>query len=310
MVSGIGPKKHLEKFGIPVIADLPVGDNVQDHPAVSIHMEVKDPRLGSPGPQLSVEQMYQLWTTRSGPLAFASDSITYINGKGNNDTEWPNLYFYTIVQNVLDLNAQVSEMPGDQQTLLEWQNYFRPYLGRFLTMSAPHVYRVRSWGSIRLQSKDPTVYPLVDPGFCRDPRDREDLIEIIKITYRFLLKSSFSHFIKPLPKPIPGCHYCPNKQPYNCDEYIDCLIRQTGKSGWHLVGGARMGDPKRSDVVVDPRGRVKYVNKLRVCDSSIMPQVINANTYAASIMIGEKCADMIKQDNYRDKNSRRKTYVD
>ena len=299
MVSGIGPKKHLEEFGIPVIVDLPVGQNVQDHPAVSIHMEVKDPRLGAPGPSLSVEQFYQLWTTQNGPLAYSTDSITYMNSKNNTERDWPNLYFYTIVQNVLDLNVQVSEMPGDVETLQEWQNYFRPYLGRFLTLSAPHVERPRSWGSIRLQSKDPQVFPLIDANFLGNPLDRADLIECIKFMYYFLYHSSFSKYIRPLPEPIPGCKYCPNRLPYDCDEYIDCLIRRTGKSGWHLVGGSRMGDPKRPDTVVDPRGRVKYVDKLRVCDSSIMPKLINANTYSASVMIGEKCADMIKQDHYQ-----------
>jgi len=188
-------------------------------------------------------------------------------------------------------------MPGDEQTLAELRNYFRPYLGRFLTMSAPHVYRVRSWGSVRLQSHDMTVNPVIDQGFLRHPKDREDLVEAIRFVLYFLLRSPFSQYIEPLKDPIPGCQYCKDKPLYDCDQYIDCLIRRQGKSGWHLVGGARMGDPKRSDVVVDPRGRVKYVSGLRVCDSSIMPELVNANTYAASIMIGEKCSDLIKQDN-------------
>ncbi|XP_054155736.1 L-sorbose 1-dehydrogenase-like [Oppia nitens] len=300
MVSGIGPGHHLTSLGIPVIADLPVGDNLQDHPAVSIHMVLKNPRLGGPGPQLSIEQMYQLWTTRSGPLAYASDSITYINSQSNNQTDWPDLYFYTIVQNVLNLDSQVSEMWGNEQQLAEWREYFRPYLGQFLTMTAPHVYRVQSWGSIRLQSSDMLVPPLIDQGFLRHPNDRALLIENIRFMFKLLLHSSFSQYVQPLAKPIPGCQFCPHGSSpslYECTEYIDCLIRQTGKSGWHLVGGARMGDPRRPDVVVDPRGRVKHVHGLRVCDSSIMPLLINANTYAASVMIGEKCADMIKQDN-------------
>lgn len=58
-----------------------------------------------------------------------------------------------------------------------------------------------------------------------------------------------------------------------------------------------MGAVERDDVVVDPRLKVKGTANLRVCDSSIMPEMINANTNAASIMIGEKCADLIRQDN-------------
>lgn len=98
-------------------------------------------------------------------------------------------------------------------------------------------------------------------------------------------------------KPIPGCHLCPDKKyAYECEPYIRCVIIQMVYTGYHPVGTCRMGDPRRKDTVLDPRLKVKGVERLRVCDASIMPIVTNGNTNAPSMMIGEKCADLIKQD--------------
>ncbi|MBV9220167.1 MAG: alanine-phosphoribitol ligase, partial [Methylobacteriaceae bacterium] len=67
---------------------------------------------------------------------------------------------------------------------------------------------------------------------------------------------------------------------------------QVARSAYHPVGTCKMGTDERA--VVDPQLRVRGIDRLRVCDSSVMPSLISSNTNAASIMIGERAADLIK----------------
>jgi choline dehydrogenase len=73
---------------------------------------------------------------------------------------------------------------------------------------------------------------------------------------------------------------------------LRAFIRANGVSNLHPVGTCRMG--REMDAVVDPQLRVHGIANLRVADASIMPSIVAGNTNAPSIMIGEKCADMVR----------------
>jgi choline dehydrogenase len=71
-------------------------------------------------------------------------------------------------------------------------------------------------------------------------------------------------------------------------------VRDNASTVWHPVGTCRMGSDR--DAVVDRRLRVHGVDRLRVADASIMPTITCGNTNAATIMIGEKAAELIAND--------------
>ena len=79
------------------------------------------------------------------------------------------------------------------------------------------------------------------------------------------------------------------------DEQLDAAIRELGGITHHPVGTCAMGVSPRGDIqaVVDPQLRVFSIAGLRVADASIMPTIPSGNTNAASVMVGEKAADLI-----------------
>lgn len=95
--------------------------------------------------------------------------------------------------------------------------------------------------------------------------------------------------------PFLGCE----EHPFKSDLYFECCVRHFTSSLQHQVGTCRMGPAHDSEAVVDERLRVHGVRNLRVVDASIMPVLPAAHTNAAVFMIGEKAAEMIKEDYYK-----------
>ena len=94
------------------------------------------------------------------------------------------------------------------------------------------------------------------------------------------------------PTPFPTCA----NETFRSDEYWTCLARHCTLTVFHFVGTVSMGRPYAHNSVVDSELRVIGTNRLRVIDASVMPYIVNVNTNAASIMIGERGADFIKEE--------------
>ena len=128
--------------------------------------------------------------------------------------------------------------------------------------------------------------------------DFKDSVDATRFAFYLLEKTSLAKYLRTPDFQTSGCPSCDKPYKYMCTESIECFVRYNCQSSYHASGGCRMGSIDRPDVVVDPFLRVKYSQNLRVCDASIFPYIPNANPNSAANMVGEKCAQMIK-DTYQ-----------
>lgn len=282
---------HLESLGIPVVADLPVGDNFQDHVFIHHYYRVHNRSLVNPLVGPTVQQLYDYYENQTGPLTQLPNSITFFSTPTNDDPEFPNAVIDVNPYSLPDNLTQATD--GFEANLAEWEDYFRPHLGTKFVLITSAIYRTYSRGTVRLASTNPADPPLIDPRYLTDDRDIQALVDMTKILFYVTQTGEFTKYASLFPGSMPGCKMCTDVPLYQCDSYVRCIIRQVGDSALHPGGACRMGDPARSDVVVDPKLRVKNVNRLRVIDSSVIPELANANTNAASVMIGERGVQLI-----------------
>ncbi len=266
-LSGIGPADQLESLGIRVVYDQPsVGANLQDHLDLYSICEVTGPHTYDRYAKLHLSALagLQYLLTRKGPVAsslFETGGFWYADP----DARSPDIQMHLGLGTGIE--AGVEAMPNGGVTLNAC--FLRP----------------RSRGTVRLQSADPSAMPLIDPNYLADPYDREMSIRGLKLVQKILAQDALKPFI--LAERLPG----PGVQTEQ--EYFD-FICQHSKTSHHCAGTCRMGsDP---EAVLDTRLRFNGIEGLRVADASIMPTVNSSNTNAPTIMIGEKAADMIKQD--------------
>jgi choline dehydrogenase-like flavoprotein len=145
--------------------------------------------------------------------------------------------------------------------------------------------RPESRGYVRIKSADPRQAPAIHPNYLGTPKDRETVVAGVRALRRIFRAPAMARHIADEIEPGRQCE--------NDDELLD-FIRRRGSTTYHPVSTCRMGQDSKA--VVDERLRVRGFAGLRVVDASIMPAVVSGNTNAATIMIGEKGADMILED--------------
>ena len=132
---------------------------------------------------------------------------------------------------------------------------------------------------------DPVDAPIVQPNYLAAETDQRITLAGLK-----LVRSLFN---SPQLAPYFDWETLPGDEVQTDDELLD-FSRQRGNTGYHLVGTCRMGPENDLHAVVDDELRVRGVENLRVIDASIMPMLPSANTFASTIAIAEKGADLIR----------------
>ncbi|WP_431299331.1 GMC family oxidoreductase [Tabrizicola sp. BL-A-41-H6] len=267
MLSGIGPAEHLQSVGVPVVLDQPgVGSDLQDHLDLFVIAECTGPHTYDryAKPLMSAVAGLQYLLTKRGPVAsslFETGGFWYAEEGARS----PDIQFHLGLGSGIE--AGVAAMPQGGVTLNS--AYLRP----------------RSRGTVRLASADPMAAPLIDPNYWADPHDREMSIRGLKMAREIIAGQALKPYV--LAERLPGPEVRTDQ------DYFDYACRHS-KTDHHPAGTCRMGSD--AGAVVDPRLRFNGLARLRVVDASVMPRVVSSNTNAATIMIAEKAADMIRAD--------------
>jgi choline dehydrogenase len=267
MLSGIGPAAQLAAHGIDVVHDLPgVGQSLQDHYSAPLKFKCTLPITVNDVMQSNLKKLkagLQYYTFKNGPLATIS-SPAALFARTRAELASP------------DIKCSCSPFSAERP-----QDGLHPWSG--FTMI---VYQLRpeSRGHIALKSADPADPPAVHPNYLATETDRRTIVEGLKLLRRIAETPQMQRLVAEEFQPGPAVA--------GDDELLD-YARRRGGTVYHPTSTCKMGiDPM---AVVDPELRVHGLSGLRVADASVMPTVVSGNTNAATIMIGEKAADLLRQ---------------
>lgn len=290
MLSGIGPKNHLKELGIPVITDLSVGKNLQDHVVAPILLQFHKSTAQSESITDTLDDIYNYAIHKKGPLAgIGSVNLCgFINTE--NHTGYPDieLQFFDYKRNSLSLESNLKTMGYNE-------NVIKTLVNANSEGDLNDVYvellRPESTGEILLKSKNPYDPPRIIPNYFGNEDDANTLVRGIQFITGFLKTKAFEEHEGQLIRiPFEDC----DKLKYTSEEYWKCYLSHMATTVYHPVGTAKMGPDADREAVVDSELRVKGIRGLRIIDASIMPKMVSANTNAATIMIAEKGSDFIK----------------
>jgi len=268
MVSGVGPAPHLSEFGVNVVAALPVGDNLHDHPDITINRRVANTDLlgiSFAGGIKLLRATAQWRRERRGVLSsnFA-EAGAFIRTLP--ELARPDLQLHFVIGMVDDHNRT-------------------HHYGHGMSCHAT-VMQPKSRGTVRLASSDMHASPLIDPAFLSVSDDLDTLVRGFKCVRSIFAQPAFADY--------GGADL--SRELYfskvHSDDDIRQAIRERADTIYHPVGTCRMGSDDRA--VVDPQLCVRGLDGLRVVDASVMPTLISGNTNAPVIMLAEKAADLIK----------------
>lgn len=293
LLSGIGPRKQLEEFGIPVVADLPVGENLQDHVFVGGVAATTKKRCELQLNSASIIVNYAFrkegpFAVPAGIEAVAFVSTSYVNAS----LDFPDVQI--VLLSVSPASEEGERFLTDTGLTKEaYEKYYRSKRHQYAFQLAPILNRLKSRGYIRLRSTDPDDSPIIDPQYFTHPEDIKVAAEGARKAVEILRTEAFAKMgTKLWNVPFPGCEEAGEMW---SEPYLECLARHHTSTVWHPCCTCPMGEDHRA--VVDSRLRVRGgVEGLRVVDASVMPTIVTANLNVPVHMIADRAATFIRED--------------
>nr|XP_033329059.1 glucose dehydrogenase [FAD, quinone]-like [Megalopta genalis] len=294
MLSGIGPKKHLEDMGIQVVADLPVGKNLHDHIfSQGITIGFVNEATAPPTSSFPMDVAYNYLMHKRGPLTGVGvDVIGFVNLNDLRQS-YPDLqihFGHYPRWEPVEIAGMYNMINADDEVV---QEATKMIMESDIVVAATTLLQPKSRGVLELRSTDPADSMKIYANYLAEREDLEILLKSVDFIKALTQSPTFKKYNMTLRHfDLPGCR---DKLP-DSQEYWECNIRQITSTVWHPVGTAKMGTKGDPTAVVDSRLRVHGVQRLRVIDASIMPNIVSGNTNSPTMAIAEKGADMVKED--------------
>jgi choline dehydrogenase len=323
MLSGVGPREELEAVGVTCQLDAPdVGKHLKDHlqvgllypaPGIGVAMSQMGISLGPdalrapagplpPDPaedtdlpeelqalKAEAERRVAEWATTGHGLVASSlyeACAWFSTGLGDDHTHDAQLGFFVCGYNDAIWRTCLRVDPGEYFD--DPEQRLAPDAESVIVLANP--VQPHSEGEIVLASADPLDQPDIRMNYYGDPYDMEVMIAVLRRALDVVAHWPGQQLGPLLVPPALAAKHGHVAGDSPSDELLEDLARHYSFTVYHLTSTCRMGS------VVDSRLRVTGVDSLRVADASIMPNVVSGNTNAASIMIGEKAAEMLAAD--------------
>ncbi|XP_037814917.1 glucose dehydrogenase [FAD, quinone]-like [Lucilia sericata] len=292
LLSGIGPAHKLEPLNIPVLKNLPIGDNLQDHVIIQLYLRI----AGNPPEQKKLlDNIYQYLIHNKGPFTTqGTTSITgFVNTDLNSNSPYPDMQFHHFITRRGD-NMALNIIFNGFKIKEEFRPTFRATVENYdlLTMFAILAHP-KSVGDLTLKSSSSQEPPIINANYFSAEEDIEVLLRAMEYVMKLERTQAFQDKqAEIIHIPIEECDQFEFKSP----QYWRCYFKYFSTTCYHPTGTVKMAPLNDNSACVDPRLKVKGVENLRVVDASVMPYVTSGNTNAPTIMIAEKASDMIKED--------------
>ena len=268
--SGVGDPERLAALGIPLVhANPAVGESVNEHRGMYMQWRLNRPlseNLDFRGLRL-VRSVLRYYLTRKGPMATAALSMraAFRARPGANRPDTQVLFgMYSA-----ELTSAMGKLPEKDHGFCALVYPLRP----------------GSQGSIHIPSRDPAAPPTIEANYGSEPEDRRIVLDAVRIMRRFARQEPLGGLI------AEEIHPGPERQ---SDEDILDFLDRNGMACLHAVGSCRMG--RDAESVCDPQLRVRGVEGLRVCDTSVFPVIPAGNTNAPTMALAWRAAEVIRRD--------------
>ena len=279
MLSGVGPAEHLRALEIPVVADRPsIGTGLHDHPNVPVFWKAKR-EIDCHFPQLY--SFYRTNPTSALPEGQSDTCYVFWPAPSAMKQMTQRMLPPMVVPQIFygpRSRAFVRSLVALAFKIPAVQRFTDKLFGIILILGKP-----KSRGTLRLSSKDASKQAKIDPAYYADPEDLDTMVRGVRVAREIGNAAGLKDW---------GARELSPGRRTRSDQAIARYVRKNTITTYHFAGTCAMG--ARDEDAIDTQLRVRGVHGVRVADASAIPVTPVSALNAPSMLIGYRCAKMIR----------------